>query len=393
MATATRTLDRTGGTSAQGLSLALRVIRAGPALILALLVVILTLASPYFFTGDNLSNVLVQVAPLACLAIGQLFVILVGGIDLSVGSVLALCTVTGVARLRLGRLRRRHPLLVAVILLTGVAVGALNGIMLRQGQDAARVHPDARDAERRARARAAARPTARRCPGMPPIVQTAGAGELGPIPVPVLIVAGFGAAAWIFTTRIQLGPLDLPRRRRQGGGAAHRHPGRQGDHLRVRHLRALGAASRALITAGRTDAGYPSAGQLDELAAISAVIIGGAAFWGGRGTVGGAIVGVLIFGVISNGLNLLNVSVYLQLIAIGVIVAWRSSSTCSAAASRSASARSQAQGLVTWRETVLEVAGSPSSTARRSRCATSRSSCARARSSRCWATTAPASRR
>jgi ribose transport system permease protein len=67
----------------------------GPVLILGLLVVILTLASPYFFTGDNLSNVLVQVAPLACLAIGQLFVILVGGIDLSVGSVLALCTVTG----------------------------------------------------------------------------------------------------------------------------------------------------------------------------------------------------------------------------------------------------------------------------------------------------------
>ena len=90
MAAATRTLGRLDGSSAQGLSLALRVIRIGPALILALLVVILTVASPYFFTGDNLSNVLVQVAPLACLAIGQLFVILVGGIDLSVGSVLAL---------------------------------------------------------------------------------------------------------------------------------------------------------------------------------------------------------------------------------------------------------------------------------------------------------------
>jgi ribose transport system permease protein len=71
------------------------VIRFGPALILALLIVIMTLASPFFMTGDNLSNIAVQVAPLACLAIGQLFVILVGGIDLSVGSLLALCTVTG----------------------------------------------------------------------------------------------------------------------------------------------------------------------------------------------------------------------------------------------------------------------------------------------------------
>ena len=133
MATATRTLDRTGGTSAQGLSLALRVIRVGPVLILALLVVILTLASPYFFTGDNLSNVLVQVAPLACLAIGQLFVILVGGIDLSVGSVLALCTVTGALAYGWGDFGGGI-LTVAVILLTGVAVGALNGIMLVKGR-------------------------------------------------------------------------------------------------------------------------------------------------------------------------------------------------------------------------------------------------------------------
>ena len=55
----------------------------------------MTLASPFFMTGDNLSNIAVQVAPLACLAIGQLFVVLVGGIDLSVGTLLALCTVTG----------------------------------------------------------------------------------------------------------------------------------------------------------------------------------------------------------------------------------------------------------------------------------------------------------
>lgn len=82
----------------------------------------------------------------------------------------------------------------------------------------------------------------------------------------------------------------------------------------------LAAGLAGLITAGRTNAGYPSAGNLDELAAISAVIIGGASFFGGRGSVQGALVGVLIFGVINNGLNLLNVSTYLQLVAIGVIV-------------------------------------------------------------------------
>ena len=80
------------------------------------------------------------------------------------------------------------------------------------------------------------------------------------------------------------------------------------------------AAVAGVITAGRTNAGFPTAGQLQELASISAVIIGGASFWGGRGTVTGAVVGAFIFGIINNGLNLLNVSVYWQLIAIGLIL-------------------------------------------------------------------------
>ena len=86
MSTATEAPERQPGLSTGGgTKVFLRLISVGPALILGLLVVIMTLASPFFLTGDNLSNVLVQVAPLACLAIGQLFVILVGGIDLSVG--------------------------------------------------------------------------------------------------------------------------------------------------------------------------------------------------------------------------------------------------------------------------------------------------------------------
>ena len=203
------------------MSLALRLIGIGPALILLLLVVIMTLASPFFMTGDNLKNVLVQVAPLACLAIGQLFVILVGGIDLSVGSVLALCTVTGALaygwgdlgagpdragdpphRRRGRRAQRDHA---------------------REGPDAARLHPDARDAERRARASRCCSPTAPRCPGMPKIVTTAGAGELGPIPVPVLIVAGFAGLAWLLATRMQWGRwiyLVAATRRRRGASAS-----------------------------------------------------------------------------------------------------------------------------------------------------------------------------
>jgi len=125
MATATAMGDRMSGASERGLGLALRVIRVGPALILLLLVVILALASPFFLTGDNISNVAVQVSPLACLAIGQLFVILVGGIDLSVGSLLALCTVTGALAYGWGDVG--GPLVIPVMLLTGAAALAAIG--------------------------------------------------------------------------------------------------------------------------------------------------------------------------------------------------------------------------------------------------------------------------
>jgi len=80
------------------------------------------------------------------------------------------------------------------------------------------------------------------------------------------------------------------------------------------------AAIAALLLAGRTNSGYPKAGISAELDAIAAVIIGGASFFGGRGTVIGIFIGVLIMGFIRNGLNLLNVSVFWQEVAIGVII-------------------------------------------------------------------------
>jgi ribose transport system permease protein len=302
-----------GDFSERSLNTSLRVIRLGPALILAVLIAIMAIASPFFATGDNLSNVAVQVAPLACLAIGQLFVILVGGIDLSVGSLLALCTVTGALAYDWG-----GAFVIPMMLLTGAAVGALNGIMLVKGRMPHAFIPTLATLNA-ARGLALMLSDGAPMPGMPKIVQTAGAGELGPIPVPIIIVAGFGLLAWVLATRLQWGRwiylvgADKEAARRLGVPVDR-------VIISVFIFSGLAAGLAGLITAGRTNAGYPSAGELDELAAISAVIIGGASFFGGRGTVGGAIVGVLIFGVINNGLNLLNVSTYLQLVAIGVIV-------------------------------------------------------------------------
>jgi len=317
MSTAASAVPSESGPSAErAMNVALRVIRVGPALILLALVIIMTLASPFFLTGDNLSNVAVQVAPLACLAIGQLFVILVGGIDLSVGSLLALCTVTGALAYGWGDFG--GVLVIPAILLTGAAVGALNGIMLVKGRMPHAFIPTLATLNA-ARGLALLLSDGAPMPGMPQVVQTIGSGEVGPIPVAVIVVAGFGLLAWILATRLQWGRwIYLVGAEKE----AARRMGIPVDRviISVFVLSGLGAGLAGLITAGRTNAGYPSAGELDELAAISAVIIGGASFFGGRGTVGGAIVGVLIFGVINNGLNLLNVNTYMQLIAIGVIV-------------------------------------------------------------------------
>ena len=316
MSTAAPALGRTGSGSEQALNLALRVIRLGPLLILIALMAILSLASPFFLTGDNISNVAVQVAPLACLAVGQLFVILVGGIDLSVGSLLALCTVTGALAYGWGDFG--GVLVIPTMLVTGMAVGALNGIMLVKGRMPHAFIPTLATLNA-ARGLALLLSDGAPMPGMPGLVRTIGSGEVGPIPVAVLVVAGFALLAWILATRLQWGRwiylvgADKEAARRMGIPVDR-------VIISVFIISGLGAGLAGLITAGRTDAGYPSAGELDELAAISAVIIGGASFWGGRGSVGGAIVGVLIFGVISNGLNLLNVNTYIQLIAIGVIV-------------------------------------------------------------------------
>jgi ribose transport system permease protein len=265
-------------------------------------------------TGDNLSNLAVQVAPLACLAIGQLFVILVGGIDLSVGSLLALCTVTGA----LAYGSWPAPFVIPAMLATGAAVGLLNGVMLVKGRMPHAFIPTLATLNA-ARGLALMLSDGAPQPGMPKVVQTAGAGDLGPIPVPVVIVLAFAGLAWLLANKLQWGRwvylvgADKEAARRLGIPVDR-------VIISVFVLSGLAAGLAGLITAGRTNAGYPSAGQLDELAAISAVIIGGASFFGGRGTIGGAIAGVLIFGVINNGLNLLNVSTYLQLVAIGVIV-------------------------------------------------------------------------
>jgi ribose transport system permease protein len=304
-----------GETRYQLLRAALLLIRAGPAVILLGLVAVMSLLSPVFLTTGNAGNVLAQSAVIALLAVGQLLVILTRGIDLSVGSTLALSAVVGAlvfAEVPSGWA------VVAAMLATGVAVGAVNGVVYVWGR---LPHPFIVTLATLSIARGLALWLSGGQPkqGMPEAVQDVGGKSVGWLPystflvLAVALLVAFGCARvvwgrWIYAVG--------------GNPEAARRTGIPVNAVlcSVYVLSGLTAGFAAVVTAGRLDAGSPTFGQLAELDSIAAVVIGGASFLGGRGTVVNALVGALMIGVIRNGMNLLNVDAFLQPIVIGVVI-------------------------------------------------------------------------
>jgi ribose transport system permease protein len=302
-------------------SVSLRIVQTGPVLLLGLVVVVMTVLSPFFLTERNITNLGFQTSIVAVLALGQLLVILTRGIDLSVGAVVALGGVLGgvVAGGAAGGSESSHGALVLLTMIAcGAGVGLINGTILIAGRvmnpfivtlgmlsivrGTALVISDAQTAT-----------------GMPAAVQTMGTGLIGPLPVPAVLVAVLALVAWVMLTRTQWGRWIYA----VGGDPdAARRVGIPVDRvlLSVYVLCGVGAGVAAILVAGRTNAGSPTAGQLLELDAITAVVIGGASFFGGRGSVFNVIAGALIIGVLRNGLNLLDVTPFWQSIAIGVLV-------------------------------------------------------------------------
>ena len=294
---------------------ALTVIRLGPVLILAGLALAMTLLSPVFLTTGNVGNILSQTAAIALLAIGQLLVIITKGIDLSVGSTLALASVLGALAFRNGS---GAVIVIAVMLATGAAVGFVNGAGYVWGR---LPHPFIITLATLSIARGLALQFADGQPvrGVPDIVQTIGGGSLGWLPYSAFLVAGIAGIVALVMSRLVLGRWIYA----TGGNAeAARRTGIpvRSVLISVYLLCGLLAGVAAIVTSGRLNAGSPTSGSLAELDSIAAVIIGGASFLGGRGNVGNALVGALMIGVIRNGMNLLNVGAFLQPIVIGVVI-------------------------------------------------------------------------
>jgi len=290
--------------------------KLGPFLILVLLAIAMAIASPVFLTERNLQNISVQTASIAILALGQLLVILTGGIDLSVGSVLSLCTVVGAWAFH-GHFSNGL-MVIAIMLITGTVVGAVNGSVYVKGKISS---PFIVTLAMLSVASGLAFTISHGQPiiGMPASVNWLGSSYLGPIPVAPLVVAVLAGAVFFLLRRMTWGRWIY------AIGGNHEAAQRVGIPvskvvISVYVFAGLAAGCAAVIVAGRTDSGFPTAGSLAELDAIAAVIIGGASFVGGRGGVSNALVGALTLGVIRNGLNLLGVDSFLQIVIIGLTI-------------------------------------------------------------------------
>lgn len=297
------------------LSTALVLQRFGPLLGLVILCAALGVLSDHFLTFDNLINVFRQSAVNALVALGQLVVIITAGIDLSVGSIMGLSCVLAALMLKAG-----VPSVVALAgsLAIGAALGAVNGALLTKLR---LPHPFIPTLGMMNVARGLALVISGGFPisELPSGFRFWGAGTVLGIPAPVLVVIVFCALFHVFLTRTTVG-RDIYAI--GGNPQAARLSGVPLDArlILVYMLSGLMAGAAAIILAGRMNSGFPLAGSGAELDAIAAVIIGGASFFGGVGTVGGTLVGALIMGVLRNGLNLLNVSASWQTVVIGVVI-------------------------------------------------------------------------
>jgi len=204
------------------------------------------------------------------------------------------------------------------MLATGVAVGTVNGVGYVYGR---LPHPFIVTLATLSIARGLALWLAGGQPlqDMPQVVQDIGGGSLGWFPYSGFLVAALAGLGLLLTTRLVWGRWIYA----VGGnpdGARRAAIPVNGVVVSVYVLSGLAAGIGAIITSGRLNGGSPTFGELAELDTIAAVVIGGASFLGGRGTVANALIGALMIGVIRNGMNLLNVDAFIQPIVIGVVI-------------------------------------------------------------------------
>ena len=285
---------------------------------LILLITVVSFLNANFFTLDNILNILRQTSINAIIAVGMTLVILTAGIDLSVGSILALCSAFAATMVGL-----EVPVMIAVptSLIAGALLGGLTGVIIAKGKVQAfiatlvtmtllrgvtMVYTDGR-------------PISTGFTDTADAFAWFGTGYLLGIPVPVWIMAVVFIAAWYMLNHTRFGRYVYAL---GGNESATRLSGIDVDKVKIGVYAICGflAALAGIIVASRLSSAQPTAGMGYELDAIAAVVVGGTSLAGGRGRIMGTLIGALIIGFLNNALNLLDVSSYYQMIAKAVVI-------------------------------------------------------------------------
>jgi ribose transport system permease protein len=281
---------------------------------LILLSLVLWALTPHFLTVSNLLNVAQQTTLVAIVAVGMTFVIIMAGIDLSVGSVLAFSGVVMASLLQKGL-----PVPVAMLAGAGAGLlcGVLNGLLITIGK----LPPFIATLGMMSIARGAALvfTEGRPISGFSEGFRWIATGELLHIPVPVIVMLLVYLIAHFVLTKTKLG--------RYAYAIGGNEEATILSGVNVRFYKTLvyglcGALSglAAILLTARLNSAQPIAGMMYELDAIAATVIGGTSLTGGEGTIFGTLIGALIIGVLRNGLNLLDISSFVQQIVIGAVI-------------------------------------------------------------------------
>jgi ribose transport system permease protein len=292
----------------------MRARRFGTVIGLVALCAVLWALTPYFMTVSNLLNIAQQTSINAIVAVGMTFVIVSGGIDLSVGSIVALSGVVLGALLQGGQ---PLPIAVAAALAAGIACGLVNGALVSAGG----LPPFIATLGLMSVARGTAlvftegRPVS----GFDEGFRSLATGSVGFIPAPVVVMIVVYGVAHLVLTRTTFGRYVY------AIGGNEEATRLSGVAVRVHKTIIYGvsgvmSAVAAIVLTARLNSAQPIAGMMYELDAIAATVIGGTSLMGGEGTLAGTLVGALIMGVLRNGLNLLGVSSFLQQIVIGTVI-------------------------------------------------------------------------
>ncbi|MEZ8143052.1 ribose ABC transporter permease [Enterovibrio norvegicus FF-33] len=285
---------------------------------LLLLITVVSFLNPNFFTVDNVLNILRQTSINAIIAVGMTLVILTAGIDLSVGSVLALCGAFAASLIAM-----EVPVLVAVptALFAGAVLGAISGIIIAKGKVQAFIATLVTMTLLRGvtMVYTEGRPISTGFTDTADAFAWFGTGYALGIPVPVWIMVVVFAAVWYLLNHTRFGRYIYAL---GGNESATRLSGIDVDKVKIGAYAICGflAALAGIIVTSRLSSAQPTAGMGYELDAIAAVVLGGTSLMGGKGRIMGTLIGALIIGFLNNALNLLDVSSYFQMIAKAVVI-------------------------------------------------------------------------